>query len=288
MLQAGYLEPDAPAEEIMKILENEIGAGKTFTITRNAKDQSGDILWFTNPSAHINHMSISLTDRMDLTIKALLRRKVSVKYDDIVAEIFREYPNGQTPDPCGIINVVKKYATKSNAKWKLKDEVERDCTEHTHIIYLLCSLAKKAKMLSFVGKREQREYVDDTTKLVNVASLPTLDNLLDIYQPEQLSRIEMVDTLWINDNKIAAVFEVENSTDFIGAIARSSHISTEIPKFMIVPERRIKEFLNFKDPLFIQSFKDNNWRYCDFQTIQTLNTARNVTLEMILENSKEL
>ena len=288
MLQAGYLEPDAPAEEIMKILENEIGAGKTFTITRNAKDQSGDILWFTNPSAHINHMSISLTDRMDLTIKALLRRKVSVKYDDIVAEIFREYPNGQTPDPCGIINVVKKYATKSNAKWKLKDEVERDCTEHTHIIYLLCSLAKKAKMLSFVGKREQREYVDDTTKLVNVASLSALDNLLDIYQPEQLSRIEMVDTLWINDNKIAAVFEVENSTDFIGAIARSSHISTEIPKFMIVPERRIKEFLNFKDPLFVQSFKDNNWRYCDFQTIQTLNTARNVTLEMILENSKEL
>ena len=288
MLQAGYLEPDAPAEEIMKILENEIGAGKTFTITRNAKDQSGDILWFTNPSAHINHMSISLTDRMDLTIKALLRRKVSVKYDDIVAEIFREYPNGQTPDPCGIINVVKKYATKSNAKWKLKDEVERDCTEHTHIIYLLCSLAKKAKMLSFVGKREQREYVDDTTKLVNVASLSALDNLLDIYQPEQLSRIEMIDTLWINDNKIAAVFEVENSTDFIGAIARSSHISMEIPKFMIVPERRIKEFLNFKDPLFVQSFKDNNWRYCDFQTIQTLNTARNVTLEMILENSKEL
>lgn len=288
MLQAGYLEPDAPAEEIMKVLGTETGTSKTFTITKNTKDQSGDILWFTNPSAHINHMSISLTDRVDITIKTLLRRRISVKYDDIVAEIFREYPNGQTPDPCGIISVVEKYATKSNAKWKLKDEVERDCTEHTLIISQLCSLAKKAKMLSFVGKREQREYLDDTTKLVDVASLSSLDKLLDIYQPDQLSRIEMVDTLWINDNKIAAVFEVENSTDFIAAIARSSHIPMEIPKFMIVPERRMKEFLNFKDPLFVQSFKDNNWRYCNFRTIQTLNTTRNITLRTILENTKEL
>lgn len=288
MLQAGYLEPDAPAEEIMKILKNEIGANKTFTITKNEKDQSGDILWFANPSAHINHMSISLTDRVDLTIKNLLRRRVSVKYDDIVAEIFKEYPNGQTPDPCGIINVVEKYATKSNAKWKLKDEVERDCTEHTHVISQLCSLAKKAKMLSFVGKREQREYVDDTTKLVDIASLSTLDSLLDVYQPEQLSRIEMIDMLWISENKIASVFEVENSTDFIGAIARSSCLPVEIPKFMIVPERRMREFLNFKDPLFVQSFKDNNWRYCDYRTIQTLDTTRAVTLKMIQENSKDL
>ena len=36
MLQAGYLEPDAPAEEIMKILEKEIGADKTFTITNSS------------------------------------------------------------------------------------------------------------------------------------------------------------------------------------------------------------------------------------------------------------
>lgn len=98
----------------------------------------------------------------------------------------------------------------------------------------------------------------------------------------------MIDAIWLNNNKIAAVFEVENSTDFIGAIARSSHIPVEIPKFMIVPERRMREFLSFKDPLFIQSFKDNNWHYCDYRTIQTLNTTRNVTLNMILENSKDL
>lgn len=288
MLQAGFLKPDAPAEEIMKILESEIGADKTFTVKKNEKDQSGDVFWFANPSAHINHMSISLTDRVDLTIKSLLRRRVSVRYDDIVAEIFREYPNGQTPDPCGIINVVEKYATKSNAKWKLKDEVERDCTEHTHVISQLCSLAKKARMLSFVGKREQGEYIDDTTRLVEVASLSTLDSLLSIYQSEQLSRIEMIDAIWIKDNEIVSVFEVENSTDFIGAIARSSNISALIPKFMIVPERRMKEFLNFRDPLFIESFKNNNWHYCDYRTIQTLNTGKVITLEMILKNSKDL
>lgn len=58
----------------MKILENEIRENKTFTIKKNKKNQGDDILWFTNPSLHINHMSISLTDRVDLTIKTLLRR----------------------------------------------------------------------------------------------------------------------------------------------------------------------------------------------------------------------
>ena len=33
---------------------------------------------------------------------SLMRRKVAVKYDDVVAEIFRLYPNGLTPDPRGI------------------------------------------------------------------------------------------------------------------------------------------------------------------------------------------
>lgn len=182
----------------------------------------------------------------------------------------------------------KKYATKSNAKWKLNDEVEKDCTEHTLVISQLCSLAKKAKMFSFVGKREQHECIDGTLKLVDIASLSALDKLVDVYPPDQLSRIEMIDILWLNDDKIAAVFEVENSTDFGGAIFRSSHLPVEIPKFMIVPERRMREFLNFKDPLFVQSFKKYNWRYCDYRTIQTLNTTRNVTLEMILENSKDL
>ena len=50
MLQAGYLEFEQPAEEIMNILAPEIGVGKTFSVTKNSKNQSGDILWFNNPS----------------------------------------------------------------------------------------------------------------------------------------------------------------------------------------------------------------------------------------------
>lgn len=286
MLQAGYLEFEQPAEEIMNILAPEIGVGKTFSVTKNSKNQSGDILWFNNPSQHISHRNISLTERVDLTVKSLLRRKISVKYDDVVAEIFKEFPNGQTPDPKGIDDVVAKYATKSNSKWKLKDEVERECTEHTFVISQLCSLAQKAKSSSFVGKREQREFLENGQKLSDIATYTNLDELASIYSEEQLTRILMIDTLWIRDNEIQAVFEVENSTGFIEAIMRSSNIGRNIPKFMIVPDRRLTEFMRFNDPLFVDSFNENNWKYLTYEDVKLLCSSRTITLDKIYELAK--
>lgn len=288
MLQAGFLNFDEPALELTKILSQEIGDEKMFKVTECAKNGSGDIFWFNRPELHISHRSLQLTERVSLTVKALLRRKISVKYDDIVAEIFKEFPNGLTPDPRGIVKVVEKYATKSNSKWKLKDEVERDCTEHTYVISVLCTLAKKAGFKSFVGKREQREFLDSEKKLSEIADYINLDNILTEYDDTQMGRIEMIDSVWIENNAIKAVFEVENSTDFIGAVSRSSNISAGLPKYMIIPERRINELLNYKDSLFVEGFKNNNWRYIAYNDLKRLNTARNITLEQIDQIAKTI
>lgn len=288
MLQAGFLNFDEPAQELTKILSQEIGDEKMFKVTKCAKNGSGDIFWFNRPELHISHRSLQLTERVSLTVKALLRRKISVKYDDIVAEIFKEFPNGLTPDPRGIVKVVEKYAIKSNSKWKLKDEVERDCTEHTYIISVLCTLAKKAGFKSFVGKREQREFLDNGKKLSEIADYINLDNILTEYDDTQMGRIEMIDSVWIENNAIKAVFEVENSTDFIGAVSRSSNISAGLPKYMIIPERRINELLNYKDSLFVEGFKNNNWRYIAYNDLKFLNTARNITLQQIDQIAKTI
>jgi len=288
MLQAGYLKFDEPAEELTKLLAHEIGEGKIFQVTKSEKNNSGDIFWFNYPEKHISHKSISLTDRVDMTVKALFRRKISVKYDDVVAEIFKEFPNGLTPDPQGIVNVVGKYATKSNGKWKLKDEIERDCTEHTFIISVLCSLARKAQYKSFVGKREQREFLDNGKKLSDIADYTNLDSIITGYNDTQIGRIEMIDTVWVTKDSIGVVFEVENSTDFIGAVSRSSNISSIIPKFMIIPERRLKEFLNYKDSLFVDSFNANNWKYIMYEDLKRLNTSRSITVDTLYQIAKSL
>jgi len=287
MLQAGYLQPDAPAEEIKKILAPETGEGKTFFVTSNEKDKAGDYYWFNNPASFINHRNIPLNDRVETTIKALMRRKISVRYDDIVAEIFREYPNGLTPDMQGIRKVVAKYANPSSGKWKLKDEVEMECTIHTYQICTLCKMAKKASFEPFVGRREQHEHVDSNTLLVSYSAYKDLGDVLDDYDELQLSRISMMDCVWIKDRKIETVFEVENSTNFIDAIGRASNIDSKKRKFMVIPERREEELKN-QDPLFIESFKENTWLYLTFEDVRRLASSHSLSIEDIISVSKSL
>ena len=285
MLQAGYLEPEEPAEELSTILAEEVGEGKIFTIIEGLKDKAGNYYWFNNPSNYINHRNIPLTERVDTTIKALLRRKVSVRYDDIVAEIFREFSNGLTPDMQRIRNVVSKYAKQSGGKWKIKAEIERDCSQHTHIIYTLCKMARKAHYEPFVGRREQREYVDSNTKLAASSAYLDLGDILKGYNDQQLARIEMMDCVWINDGFISAIFEVENSTNFVEAVGRASNIEADIPKFMIIPEERRQELMNYRDKMFIDAFRSHFWRFMTYEDLRKLAASRNLNIDDIMEVS---
>lgn len=289
MLQAGYLQPNEPAVELRNILSREIGEDKMFSVLPNPKNQGGDIFWFNHPERYINHANMSLTDRVDTTIRGLLRRKVSVKYDDIVAEIFKEFPNGQTPDPRRLTKVVSRYANKSRGKWKLKADVERDCTEHTHIIALLCKLAKRSGALSHVGNREKRETVRDGVLLSDLSAQKNLECLTE-YDHAQLARVEMIDLVWVagNPKKIAGVFEVENSTDFIGAIGRASNIPKSVPKFMILPRRREAEFLRYRDPYFVNGFRAQSWKYLLYDDIELLSTAKAISVSDIGRMAKEI
>lgn len=288
MLEAGFLQPEEPAEELKKILANEIGDGKIFCVTENKKDQSGDYFWFNRPQDFINHRNIPLSERVDITVKSLLRRRISVRYDDIVAEIFRQFPNGLTPDPKRIVKVVEKYATPSSGKWKIKSDVEHECTMHTYIIDSLCKIGRKAHQDPFVGRREQREITDDGRRLSEVSAHTDLGDVLSDYDEQQLARIEMMDCVWIKDGAISAVFEVENSTDFIGALSRASNINSQIPKFMVVPTKRVQELQNYTDPMFVDKFREDNWKYLTYEDVRRLYSTRTISIETIQEASKPL
>lgn len=287
MLEAGYFRPDEPAKELHAILDQHIGENKIFFTTKNGNG-AGDYWWFNNPHAHINHPDLPLSDRVQEAVVSLLRRKVSVKLDDVIAELFKQYPNGLTPDPKGIKSILEKYARPISGKWKLKESVLQEATKHTDIISKLCNVGKKASYSIYVGKREQPEIVEQGLILKDLSDCTELRSLLLNLEDEQIKRIEMIDLLWLNGNKIECIFEVENSTNFTMAIQRASNAGKMIPKIMVIPDERENELKRVTDPLFIDAFKKENWHYLTYTEVLRISKSRNMSLDDVINLAHSL
>ena len=99
-----------------------------------------------------------------------------------------------------------------------------------------------------------------------------------------MNRLSQIDLLWIKDDKIQYSFEVENSTKFISGIQRGSNLGKSTPKIMVMPDNRRKEFLNNKDPLFIEQFKSYNWSYIFYSDIIEMIDSKILKLIALTEN----
>lgn len=289
MLQAGHLRPEEPTQELQSILNKYVGKDKVFVVTHNESVGAGDYWWFNEPKNYINYPNISLSDRVEEAVLSFLRRKVSVKYDDVVAEIFKLYPNGLTPDPKGIRKTLEKYAVPISGKWKLQEEVVREATKHTEIIFNLAKIGKKNGFSIFVGKREQAENCPNGQKLKEIADITDMSSVFsEAVEKERLERINMIDSIWIDCTEIKCIFEVENSTNFTMALQRASNVDTEIPKFMIIPDKREGELCSITDPVFIKLFKEYNWRYLTYTSVLRMAASRKVEFDSLLKMSKDL
>ena len=269
---------------IQHILEKQVG--KTFTIETNGDNKAGNYWWFINPKNHIKYPDRLLTDRVEETIIALLRRKTAVSLDDVLGEIFKKYPNGLTPDIKSIDKVLKKYATQSGGKWLYRSmEMEAEYTKHTEILYFLSEIGHKLGYQVFIGKREQSEQYNKN-RLSDFADLQDVDFLP--LEKGKIDRIAMIDMLWIKDNQIEHIIEVENTTKFTSGIQRASNVDLKIPKLMVIPDKRKDEFLGTNDPLFVENFKRYNWKYIFYSEIENIKSSRNIDLSLINTFTKEL
>lgn len=290
MLQAGYMYENGD-EEIEKILLKHTGNGNIFQKEINTINKAGDYWWFNNHKEYIKYPDLPLHERVDETVLSLLRRRVAVKYDDVIGEVFKRYPNGLTPDIKTISGTLEKYAYQSSGKWKISQSTVRLSTIHTEVIRALTIAAKKGKYKVFVGKREQPEICEDGKLLKEFTDFHDLNILMPIYEESRIERIEMIDTIWLSGGsnvEVEAVFEVENSTGFTSAIQRASNLETEIPKFMIIPKSREEELLRTRDPLFVESFKENNWKYLFYEDVHRLSKSGNLDLADVIKISKEI
>jgi len=268
---------------IQRILSKKIG--KIFSVT-DKKGNAGNYWWFIDPKQYIRYPDRSLSDRVDETILSILRKKVSVKLDDVIAEIFVKYPNGLTPDIKSIDIYLNRYAHQSGGRWVYNNnEVERIISQHSEMIYKLCLLGKKLGYKSFIGKREQPE-IYNGHPLSSYAEIKTINFVID---PERKSRIEMIDLLWINNEQnIVFAFEVENTTNFTSGIQRGSNLEDSVCKLMVIPNDREQELNTIRDPMFIHSFRSYNWRYINYSDLDILISSRHVQLNFMQTFMKDL
>ena len=268
---------------IQHILEKQVG--RIFTIKANGDNKAGNYWWFINPESHIKYPDKLLTDRVEDSIIALLRRKTAVSLDDVLGDIFKRYPNGLTPDIKSIGKTLKKYATQSNGKWLYKQmELETEYTRHTEMLYYLSEIGHKMDYLVFVGRREQSENYNGK-KLHEFADIQDLSFLS--LEKDKIDRVAMIDMLWIKDNEIKHIIEVENTTKFTSGIQRASNVEIEIPKLMVIPDKRKNEFLGINDPLFTDNFKKYNWKYIYYSEVENIKSSRKVDLQLIDTFTKE-
>jgi predicted metallopeptidase len=270
-------------ENVKQILNKNIG--KIFELTENDSNKAGKNWWFINPSDHIKYPDRQLTERVEESIISLLRRKTSVSLDDALAVIYKKYPNGLTPDVKSITSVLQKYATKSGGKWLYNAlEVEHEFTKHTEIIYKLIGIGKKLKYKSFVGKREQPEPIKNKRLSDFSDYIQLKDTIKDGIARK---RIEMIDLIWLKEDKIKIIIEVENSTNFTSGIQRGSNLPNDVIKIMIIPDHRENELNRISDPLFKESFKSHNWKYILYSDVDKILQSK-ASMETINLFAKDL
>lgn len=289
LLQAGLTQLSDSRESVATILQKNAGAGGIFKHEKNTESKAGDIWWFNDPQRYISHPDRPLRDRVEDTIVSLLRRRVAVRFDDVLSELFREYPNGLTPDIKTVRATLEKYAFRSAGQWKIRSTTAALVTKHTSALELLLKIGKRAGYKTFIGRREQPEACSAGGLLRDVADCTVLSGVVG-YNTQQLDRIEMIDAIWLDDDhaNVVSVFEVENSTTFTSALQRASNLSNSIPKFMIVPDDREKELTSTKDPLFVGAFRSHNWKYATYSQLEKLAAFSKPSMKELTDVAKDL
>lgn len=78
-----------------------------------------------------------------------------------------------------------------------------------------------------------------------------------------------MDLLWLDGNDVARAFEVECTTTMTSGLQRGSNLPATVPKTMVIPEEREKDFeRKMKSPLFNERFQKDNWTLAYFNALR--------------------
>ena len=112
---SGFIFSDDCDGDIKTALNKQID--KVFIIMQDKEIKAGNLWWFKEPRKYIKHPDIPLSQRADRLVLQVLKENVLVSLDDMLSVVYKNFPNGLTPDESGILKSLKKFATKSSNAW---------------------------------------------------------------------------------------------------------------------------------------------------------------------------
>ena len=139
----------------------------------------------------------------------------------------------------------------------LKEEIRMSLTRHSELIALLAKIGEARGHEIWIGQREQRETVIGLVEEIKLRDLvtakPAAKSLKGV---KNLRPVLDMDLLWLDGNKVVRAFEVECTTTMTSGLQRGSNLPADVPKTMVIPEEREKDFeRKMKSPLFSEHFE---------------------------------
>lgn len=264
LAKAGYFSKLESGLDVARILKKHLG--KEFKlVTVELGGKKGKMWWFNDESLVRLLKEVPLEERVEQTVLRVLRAGGRVTFTEVWKRVSEEFPNALTPDSTSIRESLEKYARPvARGFWLLRPEVAKREGEHTIVIESLAQIGKALGYRVWIGRPEQGA-IGSTGRRLGAYVDVDLKSFLGAKEERVVGQM---DVLWIRGGRIEAAFEVEATTAMTDALLRGSHLDGSVPKYMIIPEEREKDYARkMRHPMFAQHAREENWHPIHFDTL---------------------
>ena len=272
LAKSGYFAELNSGLDIKTVLNKHLG-NEFNLVDAKVGSSTGKLWWFTNPNSIPHLKKIPLSDRVEQTVLRQLQKRGKVTFTDIWEAVSIAFPNSLTSDQTSIKESLEIYASKvQKGSWLLKENfvIKAAEKEHTTIIALLAEIGLNNGYKIHIGKIEQNHRLN-TDLLKKSGPLKNYMNYKSIFTLNDISNFETVgdiDLIWVKDDSIKYIFEIECTTSMISALHRGSNVLQSVSKIMLIPIDRFKQFQNkMKSPMFFERFNNDNWKIIIFDVL---------------------
>ena len=154
------------------------------------------------------------------------------------------------------------------------------------MIYYLAKIGNRLGYKIWIGLKEQG-YTYSQKVLRDLCDFKKL--ILEIPK-ENLDRVQNIDVIWIKDNQIKYVFEVENTTAITEAVVRVANIPYDrnINKYLVIPEERENLlYKKIKEPA-LKELNIEEWNFIFYDDLREFYNKKNRTIEAFFELNRKL
>lgn len=246
--------------------------GKEFKLVKEKLGGASGQLWWFNDTKMVSRLrEIPLSERVEQTIFRLLNKEGRTTFTNAWEQVSIEFPNSLTSDALSIKDALEQYARPlKGGYWMLKPIVRQRVNQHSEIIAILAEVGISQGQDIWIGKKEQADFASGIVGAKKSLREYVSVDISKIQGIKDLNTVEMIDLIWIKQNRIVAAFEVESTTTMTSGLVRGSNLSSDIPKYLVIPEEREEQLQRkMKSPMFSERFELDQWHILYFDSLRS-------------------